>query len=101
MYVVFYLLIVYGLLRYLKQNSCDRGLLNPTGPLPVIPSQAILRAKAKSKFSPIKNLRDRHVHNSLLSVVIHMPCVNIHRAGDYQLEMVFLHAHLRTSDYNG
>ena len=37
--------------------------------------------KAKFKLSPIKNPRYRHVHNSLSNVVIHMPCVDIHRAG--------------------
>ena len=59
--------------------------------------------KAKSKFSLIKNPRDRHVHNSLSNVVIHMPCVNIHRAGHYQLKMVFLQldARLPDSDRNG
>ena len=50
MHVVVYLLIVYGLVRYFKQNSRDGGLLNPTGPLPVsVPSQAILRAKSEGQ----------------------------------------------------
>ena len=44
---VIYLLIVYGLLRYFKRNSRDSGLLNPTGPLPIVPSQAILCAKSQ------------------------------------------------------
>ena len=96
MHVVVYLLIVYGLLRYFKQNSRDGGLLNPAGPVHY-PYQFHHRQsyaqKAKSKHSPIKNLRDRHVHNSLSNVVI-----NIHCAGHYQLEMVFLRARLRTSD---
>ena len=35
MYVVVYMLIVYGLLRSFKRNSCDGGLFIPTGPLPV------------------------------------------------------------------
>ena len=38
---------------------------------------------------------DRHVHNSLSNVVIHMRRVNIHRAGHYQLEMVFLQLDVR------
>ena len=90
-HVVVYLLIIYGLLRYFKRNLHDGGLFNLTGTLPVFhhsgPSYA---QKEKSKLSPIKNPRDRHVHNSLSNVVIHMPCFNIHRAGHYQLEMVFL-----------
>ena len=103
-HVVVYLLIVYGLLRYFKQNSRDGGLLNPTGPLPVLhhsgPSYV---QKAKSKFSPIKNPHGRHVHNSLSNVVIHIPCVNIHCAGHYLLELVFLQldACLPGSDRNG
>ena len=52
--------------------------------------------KAKSKLSLIKNPRDMHIHNSLLNVVIHMPCVNIHGAGRYQLQMVFTCTHLPT-----
>ena len=91
-YVVIYLLIVYRILRYFKRNSGDGGLLNPTGPLSVFrPSQAILCAaknEVQAQRTPIKNPRDRHVHNSLSNVVIHMPCINIHRAGHYQLEMV-------------
>ena len=91
-HVVIYLLIVYGLLRYFKQNSCDSGLLSPTGSLPVFHHRPSYAQKAKSKLSPIKNPRDRHVHNSLSNVIIHMPCINIHRPGHYQLEMVFLRA---------
>ena len=98
-HVVVYLLIVYGLLRYFKRNSRDSGLLNPTGLNPVFHHRPSYAQKAKSKLSPIKNPRDRHVHNSLSNVVIHMPCVNTHRAGHYQLQMVFLHA--LTSDCNG
>ena len=79
--VVIYLLIVYGLLRYFKRNSCDGGLLNPTEPLPVFHHRASYAQKVKSKLSPIKNPSDRHIHNSLSNVLIHMPCVNIHRAG--------------------
>ena len=89
-HIVIYLLIVYGLLRYFKQNSHDISLLNPTGPLPVFHHRPSYGQKAKSNLSPIRNPRDRHVHNSLSNVVIHIPCVNIHRAGYYQLEMVFL-----------
>ena len=81
-HVVVYLLIVYGLLRYFKRNSWDGSLLNPTGLLLIFPHHTPSYAeKVKSKLSPIKNSRDRHVHNSLSNVVIHMPCVNIHRAG--------------------
>ena len=34
-----------------------------------------------------------HVHNSLSNVAIHIPCINIHCVGHYQLEMVFACAH--------
>ena len=82
MHVVVYLLIVYGLLRYFKRNSCDSGLLNLTRPLPVFrhhrPSYV---QKAKSKLSPIKNPCDKYVHNNRSNVVSHMHCVNIHCAG--------------------
>ena len=93
-HVVIYLLTVYGLLRYFKQNSHDSSLLNPTGPLPVFHHRPSYVQKVKFKLSPIKNPRYRHVHNSLSNVVIHMPCINIHRAGHYQLEMVFLRVRL-------
>ena len=89
------------MLRYFERNSLDGGLLNPTGPLPVFHHRPSYAKKAKSKLSPIKNPCDRHVHNSLSNVVIHMPYVNIHHAGHYQLEMVFLRACLATSDCNG
>ena len=85
-------------------NSRDGSLLNPTGPLPIFHYRpASYAQKAKSKFSPIKNPRGRHIHNSLSNVVIHMPCVNIHHAGHYQLEMVFLQLDegLPGSDRNG
>ena len=33
--------------------------------------------------------------NSLSNVAVHMPCVNMHRAGCYQLEMVLcMHAYV-------
>ena len=48
----------------------------------------------KSKLSLIKYPRDVHLHNNLLNVAIHMPCVNIHYAECYQLDMVFACAHL-------
>ena len=64
------------------------------GPLPVFHHRPSYAQKAKFKVSPIKNPCDRHVHNSLSNVVIHMPCINIHHAGRYQLEMVFLCARL-------
>ena len=35
-----------------------------------------------------------HVHDSLSNVAIHMPCINMHLAGQYQLEMVFVHVYL-------
>ena len=35
-----------------------------------------------------------HIHDSLSNVAIHMPCVNMHLAGHYQLEMVFAHVYL-------
>ena len=93
-HIVIYLLIVYGLLRYFKQNLCDGGLPNPTGPLPVFHHRPSFAQKGKSKLSPIKNPRDMHVHSSLSNVAIHIPCINIHCAGRYQLEMVFVHARL-------
>ena len=88
-HVVVYLLIVYGSLRYFKRNLHDGGLPNPTGPLPVFHHWTSYVQNVKSKLSPIKNPRDMHIHNSLSIVAIHMPCVNIHHRGHYQLEMVF------------
>ena len=41
----------------------------------------------------IKNPRAYHVHNSLSNVVTHIPCINIHCAGHYQLEMAFTCVH--------
>ena len=64
-HVVIYLLIVYGLLRYFRRNSCDSGLFNPSGPLPVSHHRPSCAQKAKSKLSPIKNPHYRYVHNSL------------------------------------
>ena len=64
------------------------------GPLPVFHHRPSYAHKVKSKLSSIKNPRDRHIHKNLSNVVIYMPCVNIHRAGHYQLEMVFLRARL-------
>ena len=81
MHGVVYLLIVYGLLRYFKRNSQDDSLLNPTGLLLVFHHMPTYAQKVKSKLSPIKNPRDRYVHNSLSNVVIHLPCINIHHAG--------------------
>ena len=78
------------MLRYFKQDLCDGGLHNPTGSLPVFHHRPSYAQKAKSKLSAIKNLHDMHVHNSLLNIAIHMPCVNIHSTGCYQLEMVFV-----------
>ena len=90
-HIVVYLLIVYELLRYFKQNLHDGGLLNSTGPLPVFHHTPLLCAKNEVQAqTSIKNPHDRHVHNSLSNVLIHMPCVNIHHAGHYQLKIVFL-----------
>ena len=50
--------------------------------------------KVKLKLSLIKNPSNLHVHNSLSSVAMRMPYVNIHRVGSYQLEMGFVSAHL-------
>ena len=56
--------------------------------------------KAKSKLRlRVINPHEMHLHNSLLNAAIlrdiHMPCINIHRAGRYHLEMVFVLAYLR------
>ena len=58
-YIVVYLLTVYGLVKYFKRNSRDGGLLNPTGTLPVSHHRPSYAQKAKSNLSPIKNPRDR------------------------------------------
>ena len=71
-------------MKYFKRNLCDGGLLNPTEPIPCIPSQAILHAKPK--LSPIKNPRDIHIHSSLLNVVIHMPRINISMHTNFNLK---------------
>ena len=81
MHVVVYLLIVYGLLRYFKRNLRDGSLHYPTGLLFIFHHRPSYVQKAQSKLSPIKNPCDKYVHNSLSYVVIHMHCVNIHRAG--------------------
>ena len=55
--------------------------------------------KAKSKLSlRVINQHNMHLHNSLSTVAIlrALPCINIHRAGHYQLEMVIVHAYLRS-----
>ena len=82
-----YLLIVYGLLRYFKLNSRDGGLPNPTGLLCVPVFH--LKHKSKVQTQSDKNSRNMHVHNSLLNVAIHIPCINIYHTGYYQLEIVF------------
>ena len=63
--VVIYLLIVYGLLRYFKQNQHNNGLLNPSGPLPIFHHKPSWHKKAKSKLSLIKNPCDVLAHNNL------------------------------------
>ena len=35
-----------------------------------------------------------HIHNSLSNVAIHISYINLHCAGRYQLEMVFMRARL-------
>ena len=87
--------IVYGLLRYYKDNLHDGSLPNPTRPLPVFHHRPSYAQNTKSKLSLIKNPCDIHVHNSLSNVAIHMPWINIHHAGRYQLEMVFTCERLR------
>ena len=42
----------------------------------------------------MKNLRNS-LANVAIPRAIHMPCINIHYAGHYQLEMVFMSAYLR------
>ena len=91
------------IVRYFKQNSCDGGLPDPTGPLSVFHHRPSYAQKVKSKLSPLKNLCDMHIHNSLSNVAliidtithsgllylcIHITCVNIHRTRHYQLEIV-------------
>ena len=41
-----------------------------------------------------KNPQDMDVHNSLTNVAIHIPCVNIYRAEQYQLAIFFTHARI-------
>ena len=80
---VIYLLIVYGLLRYFKQNQHNDGLFKPTGPLSIFHHKPSWHEKAKFKLSLIKNPRDVLAHNSLSKVAITMPCITIHCAGHY------------------
>ena len=97
MHAVINLLFVYGLLRQFKQNLHTGSLPIPTT---CIPSQRIHRVsymqKAQSKLSPIKNPNDMYICNRLSNVAIpraiHMPCINIHCAWYYQLQMVFVRA---------
>ena len=95
MHAVMYLLIVYGLLRYFKWNLCHGSLPNPTGPLPVV-HHSILRTKGVIQARSSKESMWYALHNSLSNVAfpraIHMPCINIHHAGRYQLEIAFVHA---------
>ena len=51
------------------------------------------KPRSSSYINPIKNPCAYHIHNSLSNVVIHMPCINIHCTGHYQLEMVFACVH--------
>ena len=89
-HIVIYMLIVDGLLRYFKQNSCDGGLPNPTGPLPVFHHRLSSYVQTlMSKLSSIKNPHDMHINNSLSNISIHMCYVNIHCMERYQLEMAF------------
>ena len=76
-HILNYLLIIYGLLNISSEIRVIAVCLIP----PIFHHRPSYVQKAKSKLSPIKNPRDRHIHNSLSNVVIHMPCVNIHRAG--------------------
>ena len=57
------------MLKYFKWNLHDGGLPNPTGPLPVFHHRPSYMQKPKPMFSPIKNLRDMHIHNSLSNAV--------------------------------
>ena len=82
------------MLRYFKQNSCDGSLPNPTGPLPIFHHRPFYTQESKSKLSLIENPHDMYIHNSLSKVAIHMPYINIHHIVRYQLEMVFVCAHL-------
>ena len=95
MHAVMNLLIVYGLLRYFKWNLCVGSLPNPTGALPVF-HHSILCAKSVIQAQSGKESTWYALHNSLSNVTfpwaMHMPCINNHHAGHYQLEMVFVHA---------
>ena len=78
-----------------KENLQNGDLPNlTTGPLSIFYHRPAYMQNAKSKLSLIKNSHDMHIHNSLSNVAIHMPCINIHDAGRYQLEIVFTCAHL-------
>ena len=92
-HIVIYLLILDGLLRYFKQNSCYGGLPNRTGLLPVFHHRLSCYAQtALSKLSLIKNPHDMLVNSSLSNAAVHMCSANIHHVGRYQLEMAFAHA---------
>ena len=67
--------VIYLLIWHFKGNLCDDDLPKSTGPT------------MKYKLSSIKNPRDMYAHNSLSNIAVHMRCVNMHRAGHYQLEM--------------
>ena len=64
------------------------------GLLPIFHHRSTYVQKAKYKLNAIKNPCDMHEHNDLSNVAILIPCVNIHRSGHYQLEIIFAHAHL-------
>ena len=71
-------------------------LSNPTGQLPVIHHKASHLTSREVQAQSDKNPCDMHMHvpNSPSNIAIHMPCVDMHCAGHYQLEMVFTCVHL-------
>ena len=81
----------------LQANLCDGSFPNPTGPLPVF-HHSILRAKSKVQAQSDEESTwytfMQSLSNVAISWAIHMPCINIHHAGHYQLEMVLMRANL-------
>ena len=79
---------------YFKQNLRDGSLPIPTKPLPVFHDRPS-HPNCKVQAQPDKeSMWYACIHHGLSNVAIYMPCVNMHHAGYYQLEMIFEHVHI-------
>ena len=92
--IIIYLITVYGLLDISRKNLRDGSLHNPTEPLPVFHDRPS-HPKCKVQAQPDKeSMWYACIQHGLSNVSIYMPCINMHHAGYYQLEMIFEHVHI-------